>query len=445
MSLKVSRILHAGYLLECDDFKIAFDPLFENPFSHNCYAYPAVEFTTAAIQDLKLDAVFISHYHDDHFSMESLNLLHRDTPIYMYSVFEELIELIKDLGFKTVHSIELLRPVKLGPFEILPLEALDADVDSIYHIKAQGKNILNVVDSWIGPRTMPRLLSIPWDLVLWPMQSMREIEVISPASAAPISEETLQIPSELLEQLTQLKPRALIPSACQFKFEEMSWYNHAFFPITYKQFEKQVSNALPKTQILRLNPGQSLQFTESDLIRGEALPWILPQEDQNGDYEFKPELVPPSMSIIAKQLPGLDLEQKKRVQSFCESEIIQRFDGLSVSEDSAFLFPQTWRLLIYGKNGLSTPYQYHIHHNTMTKASLSDAPTWTTEISESKIFGALEEGESLTSIYIRVTNPKDSDPLEDPLIRSLYEGIIGGYQKAQLKKMGFRVRKTPDL
>lgn len=33
MNLQISRILHAGYLFEYGDQKIAFDPIFENPFS----------------------------------------------------------------------------------------------------------------------------------------------------------------------------------------------------------------------------------------------------------------------------------------------------------------------------------------------------------------------------------------------------------------------------
>ena len=79
--LKISRILHAGYLFECSDVSIAFDPIFENPFSKNCYAYPNVQFNHEKIRNLRLDAVFISHYHDDHCSLESLVLLSKETPI----------------------------------------------------------------------------------------------------------------------------------------------------------------------------------------------------------------------------------------------------------------------------------------------------------------------------------------------------------------------------
>lgn len=443
MSVQISRILHAGYLFECNGFKIAFDPLFENPFSRNCYAFPAVEFDLTAIKDLNFDAVFISHYHDDHFSLESLNLLKRETPIYIFSVFEELIELIKDLGFKKVHAVKLLRSIHLGPFEILPLEALDADVDSIYHIKVADKNILNVVDSWIGPRTMDRLVQTTWDLVMWPMQTMREIEVLAPASAEPVTPETLKLPIEFIEQLQELKPKAVIPSACQFRFEDWSWYNNAFFPISYAQFEKQIHEILPQSKVLRLNPGKSLELNSTDISHARPVSWIKPIGEQDVDYEFKPELIPQSISEIAQRLPALNTGQKKQVHSFCTDTVLTRYQRLSTFEDSYFQDKRIWRLTTYDHQGQATHYFYEVQGSEVKSTPANQTAAWITEIPEVKLYNALEEGESLTSIYVRVTNPENSDPLEDPLIRSLYEGIIGGYQKAQLKKLGLRVHETP--
>ena len=149
MPLKISRILHAGYIFEYDEIKIAFDPIFENPFSQNCYAFPEVKFDLLQIKKLKLAAVFISHHHDDYCSLESLNLLDKSTPIYAYCEFEELFSLIRELGFNKVYKLEINRPVIIGSVEITPRRALDSDVDSIFHIKAGNLNVLNVVDSWI--------------------------------------------------------------------------------------------------------------------------------------------------------------------------------------------------------------------------------------------------------------------------------------------------------
>jgi L-ascorbate metabolism protein UlaG (beta-lactamase superfamily) len=84
-SLTISRILHAGYVFDCGATRIAFDTIFENPFSHNCHAFPDVAFDVDQIRCQRFDAVFISHFHDDHCSLDSLDLLDRATPLYLYS------------------------------------------------------------------------------------------------------------------------------------------------------------------------------------------------------------------------------------------------------------------------------------------------------------------------------------------------------------------------
>jgi hypothetical protein len=247
MSLKISRILHAGYVFECDNTQIVFDPIFENPFSINCQAYPSVEFDYKQIRQIKFAAVFISHFHDDHFSIESLNYLDRITPIFAYCVFDELFVLIRELGFENIYSLQIDIAVRINSFEIIPRRALDAQVDSIFQIKVQGINVLNVVDSWIDHSTLDLLSQHgPWDMVLWPFQTMRELEVLTPSRAIPAS---CELPEEWLEQLKILNPRYVVPSSCQFVLESWSWYNHAFFPISYAQFKREINSILPRFSV----------------------------------------------------------------------------------------------------------------------------------------------------------------------------------------------------
>jgi len=220
MKLKISRILHAGYVFQYGSTQIAFDPIFENPFSHNCYAFPSVQFDLTQIQKLKFDAVFISHFHDDHCSMESLVHLNRETPIYMYCIHEEMFDLIKRLGFVHVHSLRLDQSVQVGDLDVIPRRALDVDVDSLFQIKAGGLNVLNVVDSWIDDDTLDQLVQAGrWDMILWPFQTMREIEVIAPSQGVQVP---AILPEEWIFQLKKLNPRYVVPSSCQFKQESWS-------------------------------------------------------------------------------------------------------------------------------------------------------------------------------------------------------------------------------
>jgi len=456
--LKISRILHAGYIFEYARTQIAFDPIFESPFSSNCFAYPSIEFNHDQIRKLKFSAVFISHYHDDHCSLESLNLLNRQTPIFIYCLFEEIISLIRKLGFKQVFPLTLNKKVQLGSIEVTPRRALDVDVDCIFQIRAAGFNILNVVDSWIDYSTLSLLLGEgPWDLILWPFQTMRELEVLAPTRSSPANGE---IPEELLEQLKLLNPRYLIPSSCQFVYESWSWYNKAFFPVSYKSFAQQVRVQLPNVKIKKMNPGASFELkfqklSDSNIkfcqiVPAGSLKWIRPLKNQDLDYEYDPTFVPPPTSEIAKRFSNLSEEQTDRIKYFLKKEIPLKFPTLEPLLDCKYFdSPRLWRLAVYNSFGVPEYYNYEVSKN---KLKIIDSGciefskiSWFTEVIGRKLYGALEQGESLTSMYLRINDHLFSPKVEqeiagvdvgiDPLLRCLFQGEVGSYQKAQLQRI----------
>jgi hypothetical protein len=432
VALEVSRILHAGYLFNHGGVQIAFDPIFESPFSNNCHAFPAVQFETSEISKLQLSAVFISHYHDDHCSFDSLSLLDRNTPIYIFCIFDEMLGLLRQLGFKFVHLLELNRPVSISDFTVIPRRALDADVDSLFHITVKGLNILNVVDSWIDPETLDLLSRTKWDLILWPFQTMREVEVIAPSLADPAIP---SMPQEWIVQLKILNPKFIVPSSCQFQMEEWSWYNQKFFPITYEQFYNEVSEILPGCRIQRIDPGASIELSSLGVSPGARISWIHPIQDQSEDYKYDPLAEIPATAEVAKRFPALKDAQIQLVKNYFSGEILERVCRLDTAGWDYFFSPRCWQVCLFDSMGSRTNYFYRVQGS---KIEICDerAADWVTEAIATKVHSALTEGEALTSLYLRVIpNSKDVDPMEDPLIRSLYEGQFAAYQKAQLKKL----------
>lgn len=443
MSLIVTRVLHAGTLFECGETRLLFDPLFETPFSVNCFPFPDVRFDLEALGRQSFDAVFISHYHDDHCSFASLNLLDRKTPLFLYCIYDELFDLLRRLGFLNVQSLNLNETVRVGLIEVIPRLALDPDVDCLFQVRADGVNVLNVVDSWIDPSTIERLRDFaPWDLILWPFQTMRELAVLSPARAAVASKE---IPHEWIEQLRLLQPRFVVPSACQFQFEKWSWLNHAFFPISYGQFEKEIAAKVEGSSLLRLNPGESLRLSQTSCERGEPLTWITPIGEQNVDYEYRPTSTVPTTSEIAKLLKPSSEIEKNWIREFCGQTLQKRYAELPVDEGGYFSTPRIWRLTIYEQDGLGVAYQFRLHRNQLAPCAPSEIPQWTTEIPGVKLIGAWSRGEALTSLYVRINDTcfspdvekqlDEVDLLEDPLLRCLYNGLFASYQAAQLKRL----------
>lgn len=443
MSLKISRILHAGYVFQHAGIQVAFDPIFENPFSVNCFAFPSVRFDIAQIKTQKFAAVFISHFHDDHCSFESLNLLDRQTPIYMYCLHEQMFSLLRQLGFKYVHSLQLDQAIKVGQIEVVAKRALDVEIDCLFHVRAEGLNVLNVVDSWIDEETIHNLAKTSWDMVLWPFQTMREVEVLSPTRAKPASGE---IPFEWHVQLKMLSPRYLVPNSCQFKLEDWSWYNQAFFPISYAQFQQQVQKILPHTKVLRLDPSSSVLLDQGSLIIDRPLDWVHTTENESLDYLYNPDVAALKTQQIAKKFPPLQTEQKEVVNEYCQKEILQRYKEIGPSIDLYFNKVRIWRLTTFDHEGSEKNYFYELSDDNMRLVDKDFGQlAWTTEVPINKLYAALKNGESLTSMYVRINdiqfapelerNIKEIDVMQDPLVRCLFNNSFATYQKAQLIKL----------
>jgi hypothetical protein len=442
-ALTISRILHAGYVFEFEGARIAFDTIFENPFSRNCHAFPDVRFDEEQIRRQRFDAVFISHFHDDHCSLDSLDLLDRATPLYIYCIFEELFDMVRHLGFSDVRSLRLNVPVEAGPFHVVPREAMDADVDCMFQVKAGGLNVLNVVDSWIDDTTLTQLVREgPWDMVLWPFQTMREIEVLAPSRAAAAS--TL-LPEVWIDQLRALDPRYVIPSSCQFLQEPWSWYNRAFFPISYAGFAQQVTAALPHAGVVRLDPSASVRLDATSLLPAAPLSWVIPVGPQDVDYTYEGHAAAPRTADIARHFPPLSTTQHERVMDYCRSGLVQNYGAV---EAASGYFDQTriWQLSIYDHAGEVTHFRYRLEAGGVAHLDEGVAPLgWTTEIPAAKLYAALEEGESLTSAYLRINDAvfdadierdlAQADVVDDPLIRCLFSATFGVYQAAQLRRL----------
>ncbi|AVR97138.1 MBL fold metallo-hydrolase [Pseudoduganella armeniaca] len=442
-ALTIARILHAGYVFECAGTRIAFDPVFENPFSRNCHAFPDVRFDVAAIRQQRFDAVFISHFHDDHCSFDSLDLLERSTPLYIYCVFDELFEMVKQLGFTRVTPLRLNEAVQVGPLRVTPREAMDAEVDSMFQAQAAGLNVLNVVDSWIDDATLAQLVAQgPWDMVLWPFQTMREIEVLAPtrALAAPPA-----LPEHWCGQLQALAPRYVVPSSCQFRLEPWSWYNRAFFPISYALFAREVAAALPRAQVVRLDPGVAVRLDGTSLLPAPRLAWVEPVGPQDVDYAYEGNAAPPPTAQIARQFAALTPLQQARVMHFCLTELPARYAGTEVAGDY-FDVPRVWQLTLYDAAGTPTQLRYRLAPGEPAALDAAAAPVgWSTEVPAAKLYAALEEGEALTSMYLRINDMvfdgvteralADADVVDDPLIRCLFGESFGAYQAAQLRRL----------
>lgn len=432
---KISRVAHAGYVIETKSTKVIFDPVIINPFSTNAYVYPDIIFDYEQFKKQKFDAIFISHYHDDHLCLKSLSYFDKNTPVYLFSIHAVFFDLLKQIGFKNVYSLQHNSLVDINnELSITPLRALDADIDCLFHIQFEDINILNVVDSWIDVDVLSNLKNTLWDVILWPFQTMREIEVLAPSCFEPSDQ---KVPVEHLQQIKTLKPRYIIPSSCQFKFEEWSWYNHHFFPISYDSFSKQIHDIEPDVHVIKINPGDTFTFQDCDLIpSSKSLNWIASKQKNDVEYTYDHTLPPQSLAFISKQFPSLTDIQKQKIEKFLVEDLINQLTSIGSEYEKSVI----WCFKIYDQSGDAESYFYDIDQSGYMKIRNEQSGhfDWLTEISYFKLFSAVYCGEALTSLYLRITpdhrflKQTDMDILNDPFVVWLSHQDIAGYHKNQL-------------
>jgi hypothetical protein len=168
--------------------------------------------------------------------------------------------------------------------------------------------------------------------------------------------------------------------------------------------------------------------------------------DQDVDYQYQAGTVPPPTALIATRFAALTPEQAARVASYCRSGLLDKYRGMELDEDSYFVEPRNWRLSVYDHAGACTDYRYRVQGDTIEPLDAGDEPlAWTTEIPAAKLYAALELGESLTSMYMRINEAQFAPDVEqeiaaaavvdDPLIRCLFNDVFGAYQAAQLRRL----------
>jgi hypothetical protein len=175
------------------------------------------------------------------------------------------------------------------------------------------------------------------------------------------------------------------------------------------------------------------------------LSWVIPVGPQDVDYTYEGHAAAPRTADIARHFPPLSTTQHERVMDYCRSGLVQNYGAV---EAASGYFDQTriWQLSIYDHAGEVTHFRYRLEAGGVAHLDEGVAPLgWTTEIPAAKLYAALEEGESLTSAYLRINDAvfdadierdlAQADVVDDPLIRCLFSATFGVYQAAQLRRL----------
>ncbi len=113
-------LAHQGWLFRAHGYSLLVDPLLTERFGHGGLLgqiYPPRKLDLAAFPPI--DALVLSHEHDDHFDIPSLHRLDRRIPIYLSSAVSDTgRDLLRAMGFSRVLPLHPGREHRLGPLRL---------------------------------------------------------------------------------------------------------------------------------------------------------------------------------------------------------------------------------------------------------------------------------------------------------------------------------------
>lgn len=126
--LTITHIGHAGWLWDADGQRVLVDPLLCEDFGRGSGTARMPKVWPPRIFSFEhfppLDAVVISHEHEDHLNLPSLNLISRGVPIYLSARSSTAAEtILKEMGFN-VSRLAPGQEIRIGKME---LQALSPD------------------------------------------------------------------------------------------------------------------------------------------------------------------------------------------------------------------------------------------------------------------------------------------------------------------------------
>lgn len=250
--MKVTLLGHASLLVEMDGLNILVDPVFQDPFQDGAVvACPQREVYPDRLP--RLDKIFISHAHFDHFHLRSLIQLPRDIEI-LCPEDPAIPYALQKLGFQRVRMLPVDALVELGSnCQLLTTHSAADVIEFGVVFKDRTGTFWNEVDTVVTPPTIEvvraRMGHIDLLFSGYASQNVRFFETMR--SGYPLG-----FTRSNLANVKSIAPSLVVPGSAGYRFAGfLEWSNAFLFPVSRECFLEDLARVAPEVPAAIANPG----------------------------------------------------------------------------------------------------------------------------------------------------------------------------------------------
>ncbi len=278
---------HQGWLFRSERACVAVDP----PLCEDFGGQHRLEYRVFPPRRLDfacfpaLDAVVLTHEHDDHFDLPSLAKLSRKIPIHLSSRSSRAAhEILREMGFRVV-PLEPGVPVTFDDLEVVPMAGDHVSVDCgdewdtlpllVRHTGGAG-SFFSMIDITPTERHLHLVKGVVGKpgLVTWTNNALDWSHMTDFVDEMTGSTEACAARMAHGRDLVRAvwgRPAAMLLCAGGFSFHgERAWLNGRVFPIDCERACAMLDEAYPREKFVSALPGQTFWMERNKLVRVDA-------------------------------------------------------------------------------------------------------------------------------------------------------------------------------
>lgn len=255
--MRLTFVGHATWLAQKGATSVLMDPNLMPSFRHETFKIcPTRKIDPRRMP--RLDAIFLSHRHRDHFDLDTLARLDRSATVYC-PVDPVILHALRRLGYRRVVTVRRWDTKQIGPMRLqfTPSQGMP---DELGILLSDGDvSFWNHVDTVMSGPIISKVLGQfrKVDLVAHDYQPMLE--------TAALEGDPLYFPAggyrTLLQNACLLAPKAIVPASNGYRVTgPHAWFNAFKFPISRERFVRDMRRALPQASSFIPNPGDVLEI-----------------------------------------------------------------------------------------------------------------------------------------------------------------------------------------